>query len=56
MAALTDGLSSHIPFRDSKLTRLLSRSLGSGATPCGNAKLVGVTVAGGGARRVLGRW
>merc|ERR1712086_672245 len=39
VAGLTDG-SLHVPFRDSKLTRLLSGSLGSGSTLQTSAKLV----------------
>lgn len=34
IAALTDGKSKHIPYRDSKLTRLLSESLGGNSKTC----------------------
>lgn len=34
ISALTDGKSKHIPYRDSKLTRLLSESLGGNSKTC----------------------
>jgi kinesin family protein 5 len=34
ITALTDGKSKHIPYRDSKLTRILSESLGGNAKTC----------------------
>ena len=32
--ALTDGKSTHVPYRDSKLTRILSESLGGNSKTC----------------------
>lgn len=34
ITALTDGKSTHVPYRDSKLTRILSESLGGNSKTC----------------------
>ena len=34
ITALTDGKSTHVPYRDSKLTRMLSESLGGNSKTC----------------------